>query len=635
MSYTRSICLLSALLCYCNVSAAEPLPPITITASRTAIPIEEVPGALTVITKQEIENQHALYVSELLQNVPGLNISTQGSAGSVTQVRIRGAEANQVLVIIDGVEANDPANSSEFNFAHLPVDNIERIEVLRGPQSSLWGSDALAGVINITTTRPGTGKKFIATSAYGTNDSYQGGLKILLGSEDFDFALSGNFIDTDGFNSATSGHERDGYDNTTVNLKTDYRITDSINIGATTRYTNASNEFDPAPLGLPEDGFGKNDIEQFYARGFIKIQTFDNNWVHLADVSIIDTSNDSIDGTFGRSQSEATKEKFSFQSTFQSLEFEPLSLKQSFTFALEREQERFKQQGASSSSSDPNQRQKITNDSKVSEYRANFLNQWTLSASLRYDDNDQFNNQNTYRVGISYLHPTSNTKTYVAHATGAKNPTFTELFGFSPTSFIGNLNLETETSESWEIGISQDLFNNRLHFEAALFWEDLIDEIQTVFLPSFESTVVNSESRSKRNGLELSMHSQLTDTLSASGSYTYLDASESDTSGNTRTEVRRPDHQWSGQVNHSFMDNKANLNININHIGDRRDINFSNSNRLTLDDYTLVNVAMNYQFNDTLKVFARTNNLLDEEYQDVFGFETSEFSALIGIELKL
>ncbi len=303
--------------------------------------------------------------------------------------------------------------------------------------------------------------------------------------------------------------------------------------------------------------------------------------------------------------------------------------------ALEREQERFSQQGASFPGFDPNQHQKITNYAKVLEYRVNLLKQWTLSASFRHDNNDNFNNQNTYRAGINYLHPSTNTKIYLTHGTGAKNPTFTELFGFAPNNFLGNPDLEPETSESWEVGISQYLLNNQIHFVAALFWEDLIDEIQTVFLPTFQSTVINNESRSERNGIELSLKSQLSDSISVSGTYTYLDASEPDVAGNDRTEIRRPAHQWSGQINYSFLSNKANLNVNIDYIGDRRDIDFSTSNRLTLDDYTRIDLALNYKLNDSIKMFARINNLFDEEYQDVFGFETEEFSGLAGIEIKL
>ena len=635
MSFQRSICLLSAFLFPATLSAGELLSPITVTASRTAVPVNEIAGALTILTKRDINNLNARYASEILQSVPGLNVSTQGSLGSVTQVRIRGAEASHVLVVIDGIEVNDPAISSEFNFAHLPADNIERIEILRGPQSSLWGSDALAGVINIVTKNADIGKQFVATSSYGSEDTYEGGLNFHAASEKFDFILTGNFINTNGFNIATAGHERDGFDNTTLNLKTGYQLNENIKIGLSTRYTNASNEFDPAPLGLPVDGFGKNDVEQVYSRGFLELYSFNDHWIHLIDASIIDTSNDSTDSIFGRSKSEGTKEKFSYQSSFHFPELKTLSFRQSLTLALEREQERFNQQGASFPGFNPNQHQKITNYGKILEYRANLLKQWTLSASYRYDNNDEFDNQDTYRLGINYHHPSTNTKFYLTHATGAKNPNFTELFGFAPNNFLGNPNLQAETSESWELGISQKLFDDQLHIEAALFWEDLIDEIQTVFLPTFQSTVINNDSRSERNGLELSLRSQLTDSLSATGSYTYLDASEPDMSGNDRTEIRRPAHQWSGQLNYSLLANKANLNVSIDYIGDRRDIDFSTGNRLTLDDYTLVNFALNYQLSDSLKMYARINNLLDEEYQDVFGFETNEFSGLIGLEVKL
>ena len=148
--------------------------PITITASQFAVPVQEVAGAVTIITKQQIENSQATYVAELLQQVPGLNVSRQGGDGGLTQIRLRGAEANQVLVLIDGIEVNDPASSSEFNFTHLRAANIERIEVMRGPQSSLWGSDALAGVINIVTTSRLLNNNVRLKNSYGSESNYAG-----------------------------------------------------------------------------------------------------------------------------------------------------------------------------------------------------------------------------------------------------------------------------------------------------------------------------------------------------------------------------------------------------------------------------------------------------------------------------
>ena len=635
MSIKRQIGFCISLGCMTFLQASEQLHPMTVTAARAPVRLDHVAGAITVISKQDIEQQNAVYVSDLLQAVPGLNVSRQGSAGNLTQVRIRGSEANQVLVIIDGIEVNDPARGSEFNFAHLSAADIERIEILRGPQSSLWGSDALAGVINIITTKTLENRKFLAASSYGSEHSYEGNLKYFTETEIFKLALSGNFIDTNGFNIATTGQERDGYDNATLNLNTESYVNQNLVIGASARYTNASNEFDPAPLGVPIDGFGKIDVEQIYARAFLNAFTFNERWVHLLEASITDTSNDSTDELFGASKSEATKEKFSYQSTITLPRSNEFNLEQSITFALEREQERFTQQGASFPGFDPNQRQKITNYSKVAEYRMNLFDRWTISASLRHDDNDEFENQNTYRIGVNYLLPSTGTKIYLTHGTGAKNPTFTELFGFAPNNFIGNPDLEPETSESWEVGIFQEFFDKRLQIDAAIFQEDLIDEIQTIFLPTFQSTVINNKSRSDRNGVELSVRGQLSNSLALGGAYTYLDAIEPDALDNERTEIRRPAHQCSAFVNYLFLAARTNLNISINHIGDRRDIDFSSGNRVTLDEYTRIDASLNYQAHEKIKLYARINNLLDEEYQDVFGFESEEFSGLIGLEVKL
>ena len=132
-------------------NSAQYLPTITVTASRTPVDVNETASAISILSKAEIQQRNASSIADLLRELPGFAVSQQGARGAVTQVRVRGAEANQVLVLIDGVEANDIAQGSEFNFAHLSVDRIERIEVVRGPQSALWGSDALAGVINVIT----------------------------------------------------------------------------------------------------------------------------------------------------------------------------------------------------------------------------------------------------------------------------------------------------------------------------------------------------------------------------------------------------------------------------------------------------------------------------------------------------
>lgn len=613
-----------------SIFADDQLPPISVSASRTDIPVEQVSGALTIISKEQIEKRNAIFVSDILQGVPGVNVSRSGGSGAFTQVRLRGAEANHVLVLIDGIEVNDPASGSEFNFAHLPANNIERIEILRGPQSALWGSDALGGVINITTSKAHEGKKFTAKTSYGPDSTYEGGLNFSYGNETFDSAFGGNFIDSKGINIANAGSERDGYDNITLHFNSALHLFENIELGMNARYTNATNEFDSG-FASPIDSFAKTDVEQIYARAFLKASFFNDQWTHQFDSSLTDTSNDNVDGVFNSfTRTEGVKEKFSYQTSIHFATSHTFLSQQSLTVLVEREQERFRQRFDL-----PNQRQQITNYGYVFEYRTRIADHLNVNAALRMDNNEDFEDQHSVRAGANYTFPDTETRIYTSYATGAKNPTFTELFGFAPTSFIGNPDLEVERSESFEIGLSQSIYNRRLQIDLALFWEDLIDEIQTVFLPSFESTTINSESRSERNGLELSIRHQLSDSLFLSGSFTYIDASQPDNLGSNQTEVRRPKNQWSGQLNYRFLSRKANLNISVDHVGDRRDNDFDTFERVTLDDYTRIDMALDYQLHSHIKLFAQIRNLLDEEYEEVFGFETEEFSGLAGIEVIL
>lgn len=613
----------------------EMLPGISITASRSPIHAHHTPNAVTVISRQEIDRRNASYASELLQSVAGLNITTQGSPGSLTQVRIRGSEANQVLVLIDGIEVNDPAAGSEFNFAQLPAYNIERIEIVRGPQSALWGSDALAGVINITTVGAQKDSPVAFSGRHGSNNTSQGNLNFSISTDIVNFSVNGTITDSNGFNISSSGSERDGYRNSSFNTKTVFQPNNQISAGFSAHYTNASNDFDPAPFGVPLDGLGKNNNNQLYTRGYIKVNSFEGRWRHLFESSLLKTRNGSNDPLFGLSKTASTKEKHSLQTTMEFNTFKALALDQSLTMAFEREQERYNQQGATFPGFDPNQRQKITSIAKIVEYKAVLSDNWSLSAALRHDDNDEFRNHQTYKVGISYFQPWSHTKIYATHATGVKNPTFTEIFGFAPNNFLGNPELESETSESFEIGFSQQLFNGKLTIDSALFWENLQDEIQTIFLPTFESTTVNSETRSEREGLELSLNARLTDDLTMHGSYTYLNASEPDQSGNIRPEIRRPRHQWSNQINYNFPQYRADLNISIDYIGKRRDLDFSNGTRITLDDYMLIDLNTRYRLNNRVDIYAKIHNLLDENYQDAFGFVSRDFSVYTGFEINI
>ncbi len=212
-------CLFAAITVIAAASAASRAPEtIVVTASRIPVPLSAVGSSITVIDREQIERRESAFAIDLLRDVPGVAISQSGSIGSQTQLRMRGAEANQVLVLIDGIEANDPAGNAEFAFENLGTWDIDRIEVVRGAQSGLWGSDALAGVINVITRQP---DETLSVSGFGEGGSFgtwSAGTRIsgaLLGTR---AGLSVSSIDSDGSNSSRSGGEDDGYENRTANL---------------------------------------------------------------------------------------------------------------------------------------------------------------------------------------------------------------------------------------------------------------------------------------------------------------------------------------------------------------------------------------------------------------------------------
>ena len=253
-------------------NSAQYLPTITVTASRTPVDVNETASAISILSKAEIQQRNASSIADLLRELPGFAVSQQGARGAVTQVRVRGAEANQVLVLIDGVEANDIAQGSEFNFAHLSVDRIERIEVVRGPQSALWGSDALAGVINVITIPDGrtdNHHRLTVNTELGAFNSRAIGATYQLKDHHYQFSLGLDHYQTDGTNIARQGTEDDGYENTTFALNGNYLPVEELQLGFSYRQTRSSAAFDDidyAVTGLPVDADVSTDSIQTYSR---------------------------------------------------------------------------------------------------------------------------------------------------------------------------------------------------------------------------------------------------------------------------------------------------------------------------------------------------------------------------------
>ena len=606
---------------------------VVLSAAKVAVPEKEVGGSVTIITREEIEKSNAITLVELLRIVPGVAISQLGPYGSQTQVRIRGAEANHVLVLIDGVEANDPAIGSEFNFANLLPDSIERIEVMRGSQSSVWGSDALAGIISITTKTGRDETSFSSSSEVGSHDFIRSSASTSGSFGKLKYYLQGSYLDTSGTNISEQGSEDDSYDQTGMVFNSQYQFNPVLKFGLNARYVDSSNEFDDGTFGAPVDAENTSDVEQFYGVSFLHLSMFDNLWNQKLAISLTDTRNENED-TFGKSRTEGEKLKFDYLSevSFSTSLFSNEQHK--FLFSVEQEDERFKQRGASAFG-DPNQNQEIRNVGLAAEYRLSMWNQLFLSAALRKDDNDEFKDRDTVRFTSAYHFPLSGTKMRASYGTGVKNPSFTELFGFFEGSFTGNPNLKPEKSESWEFGIDQSLVGNAVHVGTTLFWEDLKDEITTVFFPV--NTAINLDGRSERNGAEFYFDAQINSRLDMRGAYTYTDSTVPNANDVQVREIRRPKTVASLQFNYQVLSGKGSLHAAVNYVDEQIDSDFSTfpASIVNLDDYYLVNVNGSYNITESLNLYARINNLLGETYQDVYGYETLGQTIYAGIKVNL
>ena len=586
---------------------------IPIVASRSA-------NAITVIDSEQIKLRAAQSVSDLLRDVPGLAVSSYGALGSLTSIRARGSESNHLVVLIDGVEVNDPSQSDMLNWGTLSAADIERIEIIRGPQSSLRGSDAVAGVVNIITSQANQALSADVFSEYGSRATSKNGFSLGHKSGKFSVRLGATHLETDGINiQPSTGNDIDGYHNTGINLKAGYQYSDQLNLSLTSRKTTGMNEFD----GFPESQ--SSDFSRFHNKFSADYNSADGHWSHAVSLADSDFENDNFKQE--ESQLVANGSTSSSKQNYQYIGSRFWQEKdQRLSFALEREKEDYKQQGGWAFGADANKLVSRNTDSVTVEYRFDPIESVTLAASARKDDNDFFGKSNTQRLEAVYQQSDS-LRLRGAWGTAVKNPTFTELYGIY-SGFQSNPNLNPEESESWELGLDTSMADERIQLGATYFNAQLTDEIGSSCDANWTCTPINIEGISDRQGVELSTSFAVSESLLINASYTYTDSQ--DPAG--VEEQLRAKHI--GSVNVAWQPKSdTKVNINIQHNGSQTDYGFPNP--VMLDAYTLVNVNANYAASDEMDIYLSLNNLFDEDYQQVNGYETLGFGANIGLRYKL
>jgi vitamin B12 transporter len=618
-----------------STAAEKPLENILVTASRSPLSRINIGSSTTVISREQIERQQARYLADLLRAVPGFSVSQSGTFGSQTQVRVRGAEANHVLVLIDGVRANDPASGDEFRWEFLSTSNVERIEIVRGPQSSLWGSDAVSAVVNVIT-RSGNDRNDV--SAYvesGSYDTLNGGLQGGNAGDTWSLAYGLERLDTDGSNVSRSGDENDDSNMTSASISGAYQPTANLTIDLGLRAVDAWSQYDPTDFvvtGLPADGDVATDTQQTYAQLGGKLETLQQKLVHQLRFAYLDTENSSLTNHVEDSSTASDRYTVSYQADI-SLNENLLSL------ATEHERTRFEQRG-DATFGDPNQDQEISVNSLVADFQLKSLGSMTWLLSGRFDNYSDFDDAVTGRLALAYpLNDSSRLRASVG--SGQKAPTFIERYGFFPGQFVGNPDLKPETSTSFDLGIDQSFMDEMVAVQLTIFRQDLQDEINGfVFDPdTFLFTAANLPGDSSRQGIELAAALRPGAALELGGTYTYTDSTEEDDQGQEVDELRRPRHSGSLYANLQLMDNQANVLLTADYGGEQNDVFFppfpEPSAIVTLDSYWLLGLTASWNLSRAVTVFVRGTNLLDEEYEEVYGYRTPGRAGYLGVRLQL
>ena len=610
-----------------------PVEQITVLATRTATPVNVAPAPVEIIDQAAIDDRQSGVPADLLRGAPGFAVSQSGGIGSVTEVRLRGAEANHLLVMVDGVAINDPALGSSVDFANLDLIGVTRIEILPGAQSALWGSDALAGVLSFETTpAPGADVRNIWLEG-GSNDTSRASIQLGERQDDWYYSANVRHTETAGTNIATHGGEDDGYRNTTVHLNTGY-TGEHETVTLVARQVEAQSEYDPTPFPdfVPVDGNLELNVRQRLLGLSASIET-QPSLTNRVSIKHYESRNDNLTDGARDSSSDGDKNQFTYQGDY-AFNLGPTT--DLVTWAYEYVREGFNQRGVPSDFGNPNQDQHMDTNSLIGEYVVDWT--WAnVSLSARHDDNSDFDDSNNYRAAVRIPIVRPDTTLYVSAGTGTKNPTFVERFGFTPDTFIGNPNLRPERSRSLAVTLEQ-LLADIVSVRVTGFHDRLEDEINgfafDAALGGF--TARNTNGNSRRDGMELSVQAQLNTLTQLTVDYTYLDATQPE-DGRQVDELRRPRHCGRIVVDYAPLPDRLSFQAGVAYVGDHYDDDFATfpARRVNLDGYTLVHFTAQYRLNDRFEFTGRIENATDQHYQDVWGYATPGRSAFVGLDMRL
>ncbi|HEX8194066.1 MAG TPA: TonB-dependent receptor [Allosphingosinicella sp.] len=602
-------------------AAAQAHDPIVVTGAREPIAQAEAPVSATVLDEDRLEALSLPAAIDQLRLVPGVSVAQTGPRGSQAQVRIRGAEANHSLLFVDGIRFNDPAAGNEARFELLATDLLSRIEVVRGPQSALWGSEALGGVIAVQTADPFARQGLAALADYGSHDSLRASAQGAVRTGDVGLSATAAYLSSDGIDSFGAGGERDGFDHHSLGLRAAWRSAEGRELGVSAFYVAGTSAFDgndPVTF-LRADTLDETENRIAAVRGWGRLES--GNWILSAEASLLDSANRNrlddapLNRTSGRRATAGAQLSRSFGG-------------HRLTAALHHEAEDFRARDqAYFGGTDQDRSRHLT--ALVGEWHARWSDFVSTDVAVRHDSFSAFADATTVRAAL-VVRPASGWTLHGAYGEGIAQPTFYDLFGFFPAFFTGNPDLRPERSRGLEAGVRWQ--NNRASLGATLFTARLEDEIVDVFAGG-TSTTRNVDGKSRRRGIELFADWRVSPALALSANYTWLDADERRNLGDAAVrEVRRPRH--SANLSAFGEMGRLSYGASLAYVGARTDTDFDIFQTVRLGAYALASARIGWRLTDALEAYARVENGFDDDYQDVAGYATAGRTVHAGLRLR-
>lgn len=578
---------------------------VVITSTRLAQTANETGTAVSVITSEDIELLGFDFAVDAIASAPGVTINKSGPFGGQSSVRIRGAASEQTLVLIDGVSVNDKSSpGGGYDFARLDTANIERIEILKGPQSTLWGSDAIGGVISITTKKAKVGKSATAFGEIGSFNTVRGGVSVGAAGDvgDFRFALTG--VNSGGISKADKANgntEKDGYESLTLSGQ------GGLNLGvarleAGLLYTDAETEFDSFVFGAQGnvgDGAELNKSSELSGNVSLKFPLLDDRLENLFLVGFSEIDRENFtDGVFGFG-ADGSRTTLRYQGTFTVNETNRLA------FGAEREE---------SESGDED----TSIDGLFGFYELKPAEKLTLTAGLRLDDHETFGSETTGRLAAAY----DITEALTLRGTwgqGFKAPTIFQTTFFCCGATAPNPDLLPEESDGFDVGFDYRTVDGRGEFGASYFNQDVENLINFDFGIGGYNNIPGAE----RAGVEVYGDYQFTDWLNVSANYAYIDAKDQARDRLARVPKNTADialaFMPAGPISGALL---------VRYNGKELDANGP------VDDWVRVDLNAAYDINNYAEIYGRVENVLDTDYQQVLGYGTPGRSGSIGLRLR-